>query len=312
MRYLVTGGAGFIGSHLVETLLAQGDEVVILDDFSTGSRENLAGLDSAEVIEGSVVDAELCRRATRGIDFVLHQAALPSVPRSVRDPLATHEACATGTLNLLMASRDSGVRRFVYASSSSAYGNTPELPKHEKMVPRPQSPYAVAKLAGEHYCRAFHSTFRLETIALRYFNVFGPRQNPTSEYSAVIPKLVSAALAGKSPVIFGDGEQTRDFTFVSNAVDANMLACTAPSAACGEAYNVGCGQRVSLNHLWQAIRKLTGASIDASHGDPRPGDVRDSLASLERIGAALGYQPRVLLDEGLARTTAWLSAAERS
>ena len=306
MRYLVTGGAGFIGSHLVEHLVGEGHNVVVLDDFSTGKRENLDGLlDRIELIEGTVTDSATCARACRGVDFVLHQAALASVPRSIRDPLATHHANVTGTLNVLLAAKEANVRRVVYAASSSAYGNTIELPKHEGMVPRPLSPYAVSKLAGEHYCRALHASFGIEAVALRYFNIFGPRQDPTSQYAAVVPKFIVAAQSGEGPVIFGDGEQTRDFTFVANAVRANMLACIAPTAACGEVFNVGCGARISVNELWQRIATLVGCDAQAHYVPARAGDVRDSLASLERSQLRLGYTPAVTIDEGLRRTVEW-------
>ena len=311
MRYLVTGGAGFIGSHLVEHLVGEGHDVVVLDDFSTGKRENLDGLlDRIELIEGTVTDSATCARACRGVDFVLHQAALASVPRSIRDPIATHHANVTGTLNVLLAARDAGVRRVVYAGSSSAYGNTTELPKHEGMPPRPLSPYAVSKLAGEHYCRALHASFGIEAVALRYFNIFGPRQDPASQYAAVVPKFIVAAQSSEAPVIFGDGEQTRDFTFVANAVRANMLACIAPTAACGEVFNVGCGARISVNQLWQRIASLVGCEEQAHYVPARTGDVRDSLASLERSKGLLGYTPAVTIDEGLRRTVEWYTVRQ--
>ncbi len=301
MRYVVTGGAGFIGSHLVEHLARRGDDVVVVDDFSTGKRENIAAwLDSIELVEGSITDPYVCARAIAGADYVLHQAALPSVPRSIKDPVASHAVNATGTLNVLIAARDAGVKRVVYAASSSAYGNTPELPKREEMVARPLSPYAVAKLSGEQYCRAFHASFQVPTVALRYFNVFGPRQDPTSQYAAVVPKFITLALANEAPTIFGDGNQTRDFTNVANVVRANLLACEAGPAAFGEVFNVGCGERISVNELWQRIRTLTGAEVDARHEPSRTGDVRDSLASLDRIRAILGYEPVVSVTQGLA------------
>jgi nucleoside-diphosphate-sugar epimerase len=305
MHYVVTGGAGFIGSHLVEHLVTApgGHKITVLDNFSTGKRENLAPwLDRIRVVEGSVADPSACREAIAGADFVLHQAALPSVPRSLRDPFASHEANTTGTLNVLIAARDARVKRVVYAASSSAYGNTAELPKREDMLPRPLSPYAAAKYAGEQYCRAFNASFGLGTIALRYFNVFGPRQDPTSQYAAVIPKFIVCAESGEAPTIFGDGEQTRDFTYVANVVRANMLACEAPAAALGEPYNVGCGERVSVNMLWRRIREMLGASLEAQYEPARTGDVRDSLASLDRIHSMLGYTPAVALDEGLRET----------
>ena len=307
MRYVVTGGAGFIGSHIVEHLVRAGHQVVVLDNLSTGSRANLRGVEHlVTLIVGSVTDLEATKRACEGADFVIHQAVLPSVPRSVRDPVSTHEHDATGTLNVLIAARDAGVRRVVYAGSSSAYGNTEELPKHEAMVPNPRSPYAVAKLAGEHYCRAFHATYALETVVLRYFNIFGPRQDPASEYAAVVPRFIVAALEGRAPTITGDGEQTRDFTFVRNAVHANLLACEAPAAACGETFNVGCGERVSLNTLWRRIQDAVGVELPARYVERRAGDVRDSLASLEKSGRLLGYAPLVTLDAGIRETVASL------
>lgn len=313
MHYVVTGGAGFIGSHLVEHLVtaAGGHRVTVLDNFSTGKRENLAPwLDRIRMVEGSVTDPDACREAIAGADFVLHQAALPSVPRSLRDPVASHEANTTGTLNVLIAARDARVKRVVYAASSSAYGNTAELPKREEMLPRPLSPYAAAKYAGEQYCRAFHASFGVGTIALRYFNVFGPRQDPASQYAAVIPKFIVCAQAGEAPTIFGDGEQTRDFTFVRNVVRANLLACEAPAAALGEAYNVGCGERVSVNALWRKIREMLGATVEARYEASRTGDVRDSLASLDRVRAMLGYTPVVSLDDGLRETVRSLTGRE--
>jgi len=302
VRFLVTGGAGFIGSHLVEHLVGEGHDVVVLDDFSTGKRENLASFRGVEVVEGSVTDPATCARACRSVDYVLHQAALASVPRSLRDPVATHQANATGTLNVLLAARDAGVRRVVYAASSSAYGNTAELPKHEGMVPRPLSPYAVTKLAGEEYCRAVHASFGVETVALRYFNIFGPRQDPASQYAAVVPKFIVSAMANESPVIYGDGEQTRDFTYVANAVQANMVACSAPAEACGEVFNVGCGARISVNELWRQITGILESKARAQYEPARVGDVRDSLASLDRSRRVLGYEPVVSLEEGLQRT----------
>ena len=275
---------------------------MVLDDFSTGKRENLASFRGVEVVEGSVTDPATCARACRGVDYVLHQAALASVPRSLRDPVATHQANATGTLNVLLAARDSGVRRVVYAASSSAYGNTAELPKHEGMVPRPLSPYAVTKLAGEEYCRAVHASFGVQTVALRYFNIFGPRQDPASQYAAVVPKFIVSAMANESPVIYGDGEQTRDFTYVANAVQANMVACSAPAEACGEVFNVGCGARISVNELWRQITGILESKARAQYEPARVGDVRDSLASLDRSRRVLGYEPVVSLENGLQRT----------
>ena len=303
-NYLVTGGAGFIGSNLVEALVDDGASVRVLDDFSTGRRENLDGfLGEIELVEGSITDPATCASACEGIQFVLHQAALASVPRSVANPTASHEACATGTLNMLIAARDSGVRRFVYAGSSSAYGDTPTLPKVEDMPALPRSPYAVAKLAGEHYCKAFSLIYGFETVVLRYFNIFGPRQDPSSQYSAVIPRFITKALAGEGPTIDGDGEQTRDFTYVENAVRANLLACTAtPAAVSGEVFNVGCGEQISVNQLWEAIQEATGAQVNSVSGPAREGDVRDSLASLDKVQGQMGYSVTVSLTEGLRRT----------
>ncbi len=303
-KYLVTGGAGFIGSNLVETLLDAGAGVRVLDDFSTGRRENLdVFLEQIEVVEGSITEPATCAAACEGIDFVLHQAALASVPRSVANPAATHDACATGTLNMLVAARDADVSRFVYAASSSAYGDTPTLPKVESMPSLPRSPYAVAKLAGEQYCQAFSLVYGFETVALRYFNIFGPRQDPSSQYSAVIPLFITKALAEEAPTIDGDGEQTRDFTYVENAVQANLMACTADAeAVSGEVFNVGCGERISVNQLWEAIREATGAEVESVMGPARGGDVRDSLASLDKIRDRMGYSVTVSLADGLRRT----------
>jgi len=302
--YLVTGGAGFIGSHLVENLVAGGASVRVLDDFSTGRRENLAPfMDRIELVEGCLTNIDTVRRACEGTKYVFHQAALPSVSRSVEDPLSTHAVDATGTLHVLVAARDAGTKRVVYAGSSSAYGDTPVLPKEESMATMPRSPYAVAKLAGEQYCRVFADLMGLETVVLRYFNIFGSRQDPSSQYSAVIPLFITLALDGRSPTINGDGGQTRDFTHIDNAVHANFLAAhTDPSGVSGEVFNVGCGDRVSVLELWQRVQAVTGARVDAVHGATRPGDVRDSLASLNKIRDRLGYEPRVSLDEGLART----------
>ena len=305
MRYVVTGGAGFIGSHLVEHLVHAGHDVTVLDDLSTGKRENLAPWKtSIRFIEGSITDPAACAKAIAGAHAVLHQAALPSVPRSVSDPLGSHAVNATGTLNVLVAARDANVQRVVYAASSSAYGDTPELPKHEGMVPRPRSPYAAAKLAGEDYCRAFHASYGLPTVSLRYFNVFGPRQDPSSAYAAVVPKFIAAALSNAAPVIYGDGEQTRDFTYVANVVRANLAACDARDAALGEAFNIGCGDRLSINALWGRVRAIAGGTAAPRHEPPRAGDVRDSLASVSRAHELLGWTPTIGLDEGLRRTLA--------
>lgn len=306
--YLVTGGGGFIGSNLARVLIASGVCVRILDDFSTGNRSNLDGVEEDfELIEGTITNPAVCRRACEDVDIVLHQAALPSVLRSVDEPVPTHEVDASGTLNMLIAARDAGVRRFVYAASSSAYGDTDRLPKVESLPVRPRSPYAAAKLAGEHYCAAFTATYDdFAAVALRYFNVFGPRQDPTSQYSAVIPVFIDCALNRRRPTIHGDGEQTRDFTYVENVVRANLMAAVAPeTGVAGEVFNVGCGERVSVNELWSVIREIVGCDVEADHGPPRPGDVRHSLAGLDKIRQRTGYEPIVGLKEGLSRTVEW-------
>lgn len=302
---LVTGGAGFIGSHLVDKLVQLGAKVRILDDFSTGKRENIAHLlerNAIELIEGSLTDAKTVRRAVQGVEIVFHQGAIPSVIRSVEDPLTTHQVNTTGTLLLLLASRDEGVRRLVFASSSSVYGDTPTLPKKEDMMPNPKSPYALSKLVGEHLCRLFRELYGLETVSLRYFNIFGPRQDPTSQYAAVIPRFITALLKGEPPTIYGDGEQTRDFTFVENCVQANLLAAKAKSVA-GEVFNVGAGKQTSVNELFRLIRSLIGVDhIEPIYAPPRPGDVRHSLADITKAQKLLGYQPTISLEEGLKRT----------
>jgi UDP-glucose 4-epimerase len=306
---LVTGGAGFIGSHLVDALLAAGWQVRVLDDFSSGRASNIAHLNGgAEVLRGDLRDRELLARALGGVEVVFHQGAVPSVPRSVAEPERTNGVNLTGTLGVLEASRAAGVRRVVFASSSSAYGDTPVLPKVETMAPCPLSPYALQKYAGERYCQLFHRLYGLETVALRYFNVYGPRQNPKSEYAAVIPRFASACLAGEPPVVFGDGEQTRDFTFVADAVAANLLAADAERAP-GEVVNVAGGRRVSLNELLREIRALTGAAVEPRYQPGRPGDVRDSLADLSRARELLGFEPQVDLRTGLARTIEHLEHA---
>ena len=312
-RYLVTGGAGFIGSNIVESLLRRGERIVVLDDFSTGRRDNLEsalkarreGAPPPDIIEGDIRDTPTVRRAMHGVTHVLHQAALPSVQRSVDDPMASHQVNATGTLILLIAARDEGVRRFVYASSSSVYGDTPAMPKRETMTPQPLSPYAVSKLAGEYYCKIFHSLYGLETVSLRYFNVFGPRQDPHSQYAAVVPNFVKAVLAGGSPVVYGDGLQSRDFTYVDNAVEANLKGCEAPSSAAGRAYNVACGSRTTLIDLLHLLERITGSAIRPVHDKPRPGDVRHSLAAIDEARLHLGFSPGTGLEEGLRRTVAW-------
>jgi nucleoside-diphosphate-sugar epimerase len=309
-RFLVSGGAGFIGSNLVEALLARADSVRVLDDFSTGRRENLReagawaarGGGSFEVVEGDIRDLETCRRAVAGVDYVLHQAAIPSVQRSVKDPLSTNAVNVGGTLNLLVAARDENVKRLVFASSSSLYGESETLPKVESMPSAPISPYGLQKLAGETYLRVFHRLYGTPTVALRYFNVFGPRQDPASEYSAVIPKFIAAIRAGRTPTIYGDGEQTRDFTFVANVVQANLRACEAGPEALGGAYNIACGSRISLNDLVAKLAGFGGRSVEPAHAPARAGDIRHSLAGIALATERLGYRPEVSLEDGLRRT----------
>jgi nucleoside-diphosphate-sugar epimerase len=302
---LVTGGGGFIGSHLVERLLSDGHDVRVLDNFATGKRENLLEwADEVELVEGDMRSYERVHTAVRGCELVLHQAALPSVPRSVQDPLTSSEVNITGTLNVLLAARDEGVRRVVFASSSSIYGANPELPKHEDLLPLPMSPYAVAKLAAEGYCRSFHEVFGIETVALRYFNVFGPRQDPMSQYAAVIPNFITALLAGEQPVVYGDGNQSRDFTYVGNVVEASLLAMTADGVA-GKLFNVAAGQRTTLNQLLDHLGALIGRAPDARYEPARPGDVRHSQADIGRAQRELGYRSSISLEEGLRRTLAW-------
>ncbi len=302
MRALVTGGAGFIGSHLATRLLRDGHEVRVLDNFSTGSRENLARLDGEiEVVEGDIQSYERVHNAVRDCEVVFHQAALPSVPRSIQDPLTSNAANVIGTLNILLSSRDSGVRRVVFASSSSIYGSDRTLPKREDRAPRPIAPYAVAKLAAEGYCQSFSQVYTLETVALRYFNVFGPRQDPHSAYAAVIPKFITALLDAEPPVVFGDGEQSRDFTYIDNVVEANLLAAGAGGVS-GETFNVACGERISLNRLLEELREITGVEIAANHLDPRPGDVTHSLADIAKARELLAYEPVVGFGDGLRLT----------
>ena len=304
--FLVTGGAGFIGSHLAEALTKRGDAVVVLDDFSTGKRENLAHFaENVRVIEGSIADLDVCHEAVAGVDYVLHEAALPSVPRSVEAPLTANEANITGTLNMLVAARDAGVKRFVYAASSAAYGDTPTLPKVETMLPNPLSPYAVGKLTGEMYCEVFHGLYGLETVALRYFNVFGPRQDPESQYAAVIPKFVTLLLKNESPLIHGDGEQSRDFTHIDNVVHANLLACQAPKAAAGQVFNCACGENMTLNELAGILQELTGSDAAPQHGPPRSGDIKHSTADIAKVRDLLGFEPCVTTRQGLERVVAW-------
>lgn len=300
--YLVTGGAGFIGSHIVDELVRRGERVRVLDNLSTGKRENLAAvIERIELIEGDIRNLETVRGAVQGVDYVLHQAALPSVPRSIADPMTSHEVNATGTLNILIAARDAQVKRVVYASSSSVYGNSPTLPKHEEMPTNPLSPYAVSKLAGENYCRAFYQVYKLPTVSLRYFNVFGPKQDPTSQYSAVIPKFIRALLRGEPPTIHGDGLQSRDFTYVANVVQANLLACE-KDAAVGQVMNVACGEAYTLLDLHRDLEDLLSKSLAPVFAETRVGDVKHSLAAIERAEQLLGYQPSVGWRTGLHLT----------
>ena len=307
--FLVTGGAGFIGSHLVDRLLEEGHEVRVVDNFSTGRRSNLAhlaGHRGLEVLEGDVCDREIVAEAVNGVDYVLHQAAIPSVPRSVEDPWSSHRANVEGTLRLLMAAREAGVKRVVFASSSSIYGDirgqgAKVRPKTEDLAPAPMSPYAATKLAGEGYCRSFYHSFGLETVILRYFNVFGPRQDPTSHYASVVPRFAKAMLTGTPPVIYGDGRQTRDFTYVGNAVEANLEACFAQGAA-GMAFNVALGESVSVLALLETMAQLMGMEVEPVFAPPRPGDVRHSLADISLARDVLGYEPKIGLREGLLKT----------
>lgn len=303
--YLVTGGAGFIGSHLAEALVKRGDSVRVLDNLSTGKRENIAHLaDKIEFVEGDIRDPEAVRRAVAGVNVIFHEAAIPSVPRSVAEPELSHEVNVNGTFNVLLAARDAGVRRVVYAASSSAYGDTPTLPKHEALLPSPLSPYAAAKLFGEYYAQVFTRVYRLETVSLRYFNVFGPRQDPSSPYSGVISKFVTTLLAGERPVIFGDGEQSRDFTYIANVVDANLRAAESAEAV-GEVINTAIGERITLNALLAELQRIIGTDLTPEYRDVRAGDVRHSLADIKRAQELLGYKPLVGLAEGLFHTVNW-------
>jgi len=303
--YLVTGGAGFIGSNIVRRLVNEGEKVRVLDDFSTGRRENLAGLDSVEIIEASLLDRTSLEQALKGVSYVLHQGAIPSVPRSIADPIASNEANLTGTLMLFEEARKAGVKRVVFAASSSAYGDTEVLPKEEEMKPVPLSPYAVNKLAGEYYAAVYAGVYGLETLCLRYFNIFGPRQDPASEYAAVIPKFILKMLAGEEPTIYGDGEQSRDFTYIDNAVEANLLACRSSKVGKGEVINVACGERYTLNELVSELNKILGTNIKPLYTAPQKGDVKHSLAAIEKARRLLGYEVNVGFREGLERTVEW-------
>ena len=305
--YLITGVAGFIGSSLARAVLAQGDQVRGIDNFSTGRRENIAGiLRRMDFIEADLLEVNAARHACRGVDFVLHEAAIPSVPRSVLDPLGSNRVNVDATINLLVAARDAKVKRVVYAASSSAYGDKPTLPKHEEMSPDPISPYAAAKLASEYYMVSFYRCYGLETVCLRYFNIFGPRQDPSSPYSGVLAKFITQMLQGEQPTIFGDGSQSRDFTYVDNAVDANLLACTAPaSEVAGRVFNIATGRRVDLNETFEILKGLTDYSGQINYAPGRAGDVKHSLADISRAAKHLGYQPKVGFEEGLRLTIEW-------
>lgn len=303
--FLVTGGAGFVGSHLVEGLIERGKRVRVIDNFATGKRKNLEPwLDKIDLIEGDIRNPDDCQRACDGADVVLHEAAIPSVPKSVADPVTSHTVNVDGTFNMLSAARDAKVRRFVYAASSSAYGDTEVSPKHEQLLPGPKSPYAVAKLVGEYYCRTFYECFGLQTVSLRYFNVFGPRQDPKSQYAAAIPAFATAILQDRSPTVFGDGEQSRDFTYIENVIEANLLAAEA-DATQGEAVNIACGSSVTINAIIARINDLLGKSVASNHADPRAGDVRHSLADVSLAEKVIGYTPKVQFDEGLRRAIDW-------
>jgi nucleoside-diphosphate-sugar epimerase len=324
--YLVTGGAGFIGSHLVETLLARGERVRVVDSFVTGKRENveaalhgarsaagrtMGAIEAPEVVAGDLADGAVAIDAVAGMDYVLHQAAIPSVPRSIEDPITSNRANIDATVSLLVAARDAGVKRVVYAGSSSAYGDTPTLPKREDMPTKPLSPYALQKLVSEQYMQLFTRLYGLETVTIRYFNVFGPRQDPGSAYSGVISLFLRALTEGRAPTIHGDGEQSRDFTYVANVVDAVLRAATAPGVA-GEVLNVATGSRITLNQLYALLQRLTGTALPPSYASARAGDVRDSQADIAKAERLLAYRPSVSLEEGLERTLAWFTSGVAS
>ena len=309
--YLISGIAGFIGSNLAQELVRRGERVRGFDNFATGKRENLTDLKGKiEFQELDLLDAKGVAEACRGVDYVLHQAAIPSVPKSVIDPVGSHNANITGTLNVLMGARDAKVKRIVYAASSSAYGDTPTLPKHEDMIPNPISPYAVQKLTGELYLTSFFRVYGLETVSLRYFNIFGPHQDPTSQYSGVLAQFITKMLTNQTCTIFGDGEQSRDFTYVENAVNANLLACQAPSdKVCGRVFNVATGTRFSLNQTFRVLADIVGYQGEPRYQDPRAGDVKHSLADISRSREAMNYQPSVGFEDGLRRTVNWYKSA---
>ena len=312
--YLITGIAGFIGSSLARAALAQGDQVRGVDNFATGKRANVSEiLDRIDLREADVLDLDAMQEACRGVDYVLHEAAIPSVPRSVASPLESNVANLDGTLNVLVAARDQKVKRVVYAASSSAYGDTPTLPKHEGMIPNPISPYAVAKLASEYYMKSFYRCYGLETVCLRYFNIFWPRQDPSSPYSGVLAKFITQMLAGDQPTIFGDGAQSRDFTYIDNVIQANMKACKAPAEkAAGSVFNIATGERIDLNETFRVLKKLTNYSGEVKYAPERSGDVKHSLADLAKAKECLGYVPTVNFEEGLRRTIEWYRGKEKA
>lgn len=312
-KYLVTGAAGFIGSSLARALVERGDEVRGVDNFSTGTRQNLSEIiNRIDFRDADLLDLEAMHQACAGVDYVLHQAAIPSVPKSILDPLGSNRANIDGTVNVLVAARDAKVRRVVYAASSSAYGDTPTLPKHEAMTPNPISPYAVAKLASELYMISFYRCYGLETVCLRYFNIFGPRQDPSSPYSGVLAKFSLQMLHGEQPTIFGDGETSRDFTYIENAVSANLLACSAPAAECaGRVFNCATGRRITLNQTFQSLRQLTGYKGDAKYSPERAGDIKHSLADITQAQKHLGYKVLVNFEEGLRRTVEWYKTQDQ-
>lgn len=310
-KYLVTGAAGFIGRSIAAALLARGESVRGVDNFATGKRSNLVGLEAMEFVEGDLADGAVCREVCAGVEVIFHQAALPSVPRSVLDPVGSNVACVDATVQLLWAAKEAGVRRVVYAASSSAYGDTPTLPKHEGMLPNPISPYAVAKLAGEYYMRSFARVYGLETVCLRYFNIFGPYQDPTSQYSGVLAVFCRKMLAGEQPTIYGDGETSRDFTFIDNAVSANLLAAKAPAdQVSGQVMNVATGERTTLKEVFEMLKPITGYAGDAAYAPERAGDIKHSLADISEAKTRMGYAPVVSFVEGLRRTVEWYKSSE--
>lgn len=312
-KVLVTGGAGFIGSNLAEALLKRRHVVRVLDDFSTGKRENLIfgkEYPSLEILEGDIRDLPTCKKAIKGVEYIFHQAALPSVQRSVEDPETSNAVNVGGTLNILLAAKEKGVKRVIYASSSSIYGDTPTLPKHEEMPPHPLSPYALQKYIGEQYCRLFNQLYGLDSVSLRYFNIFGPKQDPNSIYSAVIPRFIDALLHDRPPIVFGDGEQSRDFTFIENVVQANLLAMSATHLH-GEAMNIACGKRISLNQLLKILKKILGSKLAPIYQEPRKGDVRHSLADIHKSKKIINYMPKVGTEEGLNKTVEFFQKLEK-